>query len=82
MDSSSDEEWSATKRQYVDSEQHKSSSGKRMFSTAQSATLTSLYLSGMRGIGKKYSGYIQEAETDTGLTTEQIKVRIMLFIRT
>ena len=56
MDSSSDEEWSATEGQYVDSEQHKSSSGRRMFSTAQSATLTSLYLSGIGVLGRNILG--------------------------
>ena len=53
----------------------------RRFSAPQQAKLISLYYSGMRGVGRQYDHCIQNAATDTGLTSEQVKVSHALFNR-
>ena len=52
----------------------KSTPWRRRFSAPQQAKLISLYHSGMRGVGRQYDHCIQNAATDTGLTSEQVKV--------
>ena len=59
----------------------KSTPWRRRFSAPQQAKLISLYHSGMRGVGRQYDHCIQNAATDTGLTSEQVKVSHALFNR-
>ena len=55
----------------------KSTPWRRRFSAPQQAKL----ISGMRGVGRQYDHCIQNAATDTGLTSEQVKVSHALFNR-
>ena len=46
----------------------------REFSDAQIASLSAFYTSGMKVVGKQYAGLLHSAATETGLSTEQVKV--------
>ncbi len=55
--------------------QEQESSTSRKFSEVQTAKLNALYKSGMKGTGKRYSPFMNNAAAETGLTLEQVKVR-------
>ena len=50
----------------------------KRFSPENTAILCSLYSSGMRGVGKKYTVFIERAVAETGLSTEQVMVYMIL----
>ena len=50
----------------------------RNFSTTQTALLSYYFENGMRGVGKKYSAIINRAASETHLSTDQVKVSIIL----
>ena len=46
----------------------------RKFDEKQTATLTTYYNTGMKGVGKAFSYSIERAAADTGLSADQVKV--------
>lgn len=52
----------------------------RAFSESQVASLKSYYKRGMVGIGKHYTGLIEAASEETGLTIGQVKVSLELHL--
>jgi len=49
----------------------------RKFTALQNARLNALYVSGMKGVGKRYTGLLNKATVETGLNEDQVKVIIL-----
>ncbi len=50
------------------------------FSLAQRAHLNSFYQTGMNSTSRSHAALVEQAAKDTGLTTEQVKVRLFTSI--